>query len=173
MEFTCSCHTAMKIETICMKAEENGYAQCARHIASIDGKSSNLSKQKRGFYTEKYLMGFDEREIDFDINVKKKVDPVLLQFDPIVKVPIKIWYDRRYPEPDRGKEDNGKIRNDRAGIKITDEGLMYILKSMTVIAMLQKASILITQEGCIDLDSLMEAFASIINKIEMDNNQQH
>lgn len=164
MEFTCSCNTAEKFENICKQLAKGGYAKLIRESVHKDGKVDTS-----GFSTAKYDFGY--REVDYDVNVKDNrrmsdIESINKQFNPIIVVPIRFWYDRRYPKPiDVKNGESENIRNDRAGIKITDEGLGLIAKSMTVVGLLQKAGYKVSDHGAIDLDTVIEKLNVMIEKV--------
>ena len=164
MEFTCSCNTAEKFLNICKQLEKGGYAKLVRDSVIKDGKPDNS-----GFSTAKYEFGY--REVDFDVHVKDNrrisdIESINRNYNPIITIPIRFWFDKRYPkaiEVKNGEAEN--IRNDRAGIKITDEGLALIAKSMTVVGLLQKAGYKVSDHGAIDLDTVIEKLNVMIEKV--------
>lgn len=149
MEFICNCHTASRIEGVLEGLIKSGYARKVHDSKVKDGK-----RDESGLSTVKYNIGFDEREAEYELNVKTAVDVSNLKFTNISKVPIRFWYDWR-----RSKA------NDGAGIKITDEGLVLILKSMTVVGKLQEAGFKISDNGVIDLDQLIVLMDGLLTRI--------
>ena len=156
MDFSCSSHTAEKFIKLCEDLTKSGYAVKVHDSVTKDGKVD-----KSGFSTAKYLLGYDYREVDFDINVKVHPDTSNFQFSTVSKAPVRFWIERR-----RGNGGEDLPYERRAGIKITDEGFMLLLKSMTVIGLLQKVGFKIAKGGAIDLDSIIQRLNGILQQVD-------
>lgn len=135
MEFSCNCNAASKVEKLPIWLVEHGYAKKVHE--------SNNKEGKDGF-----------RIVCYEINVKQDIDISNLQFEPYVTVSLRFKFDER-------RRDDGTYRNE-AGIKVSDEGLMLLIKSKTALKILQKIGLVISEDGKVDINSVADKFDKIL-----------
>ena len=121
----------------------------SRYIKKLDGM---LDHANDNFNVKVYKAGVSDRDHSREADYKVFVGKSLEAKD----VNVRFWYDKR---------------SERAGIKITRDGFMLILKSMTVVGLLRQLSKKVTKNGTdeVDIDLVKEVLTEMIkNQTEKD-----
>jgi len=121
----------------------------SKYVKKLDGM---LDHANDNFAVKVYKAGVSDRdhskEVDYKIFVGKSLETK--------DVNVRFWYDKR---------------SEKAGIKITRDGFMLILKSMTVVGLLRQLSKKVTKNGTdeVDIDLVKEVLTEMIKaKTEKD-----
>jgi hypothetical protein len=168
MEFTCSCNSAEILEKEIDKLTKKGYAKLVSMSKYKDGELDTS-----GFSTVKYEVGYcdyDQKEVGYDLMVKTNYNyssiPQLNEYLNTKKEPIRFWYDRRYPKKkDIANGESENIRNDRAGVKITLEGIRLFAKILEIVGVLQEIVTKTSKGNAIDLDKVLFKLNTIKDKV--------
>lgn len=144
LEFTGTCHDVDILENLCINLSKCGVAQKVKD-------SSHYERQTEGFIEgdidAKYIQNKFSTKVynNYLINIKDRRSII-----PYV-VKIRFWKDKRL---------------NKAGIKITEDGLLVIMQSMTVVSLLQKMNIKLGggSDGKIDLDKIAELLTKALSE---------
>jgi hypothetical protein len=154
MEFTGTCHAIEFIEEWCMGLVQKKHARLlhdsSKYLKKPDGRvdyPSNKFNVKQ-YHVEVKDRDQHEEERNYQIFVGKSFEAV--------EVAARFWYDRRI---------------DKAGVRVTRQGLNLIRKSMTVVGKLRELNMQITKNGSdeVDLDLVKQILEMAIKaKTEKD-----
>lgn len=150
MEFTGTCYAIETIEELCKNLVQKKHARLlhdsSKYMLKPDGRVDYPGNK---FNVKAYQVEMhDKYDTSYQVFVGKSIDAV--------DVAVRFWYDKRI---------------DKAGVKISRQGLTLILKSMTVIGLLRQLSLKVTKNGSdeVDLDLVKDVIIQAIKvKTEKD-----
>ena len=148
MEFVSTCYSIQTIEEVCKVLVAKKHARIlhdsSKYLKTPDGRIDHPGNK---FNVKQYeIEAHDHQEANYQIFVGKSFEAV--------DVNVRFWYDKRI---------------DKAGVKISRQGLNLLLKSMTVVGLLRQLNMKVTNNGNdeVNLDLVKDVLVQAI-KIKAD-----
>lgn len=145
MEFISTCTAVQTLEELCQYLVQKKHARLmhdsSKYLRKPDGRIDHAGNK---FNVKSYEVEVHDRyEADYQVFVGRTFE--------VVNVNVRFWYDKRI---------------DKAGVKISRQGLMLILKSVSVIGLLQQLNMKVSNNGTdeVNLDLVKDVLSKTLKE---------